>query len=312
MRDIAVFSGSAHPELAEEICTQLEVPLLPVRVDRFANDCLEVQLQANCRERDVFLIQPLVPPVQEHLVELLLMLDAARGASAARTTVVMSHYAYARSDKKDEPRISIGGRLVADLLSAAGASRVLTLTLHSPQVHGFFSVPVDHLHALRELATHFRGLDLTNSVVVSPDLGNAKAASAFARMLGVPVAAGAKQRFSDDRVVISAVIGDIEGKDVIVLDDEIARGSTVIELIDRLRERNVASIRVACTHGLFTDGALDRLAAQPDVLEIVCTNSVPIPKAKWVPKLRLLSIAPAMAEAMRRIHNGESVSSLFH
>ena len=312
MRDIAVFSGSAHPELAEEICAQLEVPLQPVRVDRFANDCLEVQLQANCRERDVFLIQPLVPPVQEHLVELLLMLDAARGASAARTPVVMSHYAYARSDKKDEPRISIGGRLVADLLTAAGASRVLTLTLHSPQVHGFFSVPVDHLHALRELATHFRSLDLTNSVVVSPDLGNAKVASAFARMLGVPVAAGAKQRFSDDRVVISAVIGDIEGKDVIVLDDEIARGSTIVELLARLRERNVASVRVACTHGLFTDGALDRLAALPEVLEIVCTNSVPIPKEKFVPKLRVLSIAPAMAEAMRRIHNGESVSSLFH
>ncbi|WP_238007871.1 ribose-phosphate pyrophosphokinase [Dactylosporangium sp. AC04546] len=312
MRDIAVFSGSAHPGLAEEICAQLQVPLLPVRIDRFANDCLEVQLQANCRERDVFLIQPLVPPVQEHLVELLLMLDAARGASAARTTVVMSHYAYARSDKKDEPRISIGGRLVADLLSAAGASRVLTLTLHSPQVHGFFSVPVDHLHALRELAGHFRSYDLSNSVVVSPDLGNAKPASAFARMLGVPVAAGAKQRFSDDRVVISTVIGDIEGKDVIVLDDEIARGSTVIELIGKLRERGVASIRVACTHGLFTDGALERIAAQPDVLEIVCTNSVPIPKEKWVPNLKVLSIAPAMAEAMRRIHNGESVSSLFH
>ncbi|MEU7866685.1 ribose-phosphate pyrophosphokinase [Dactylosporangium sp. NPDC049140] len=312
MRDIAVFSGSAHPELAEEICAQLEVPLLPVRVDRFANDCLEVQLQANCRERDVFLIQPLVPPVQEHLVELLLMLDAARGASAARTTVVMSHYAYARSDKKDEPRISIGGRLVADLLSAAGASRVLTLTLHSPQVHGFFSVPVDHLHALRELARHFRGHDLSNAVVVSPDLGNAKPASAFARLLSVPVAAGAKQRFSDDHVVISTVIGDIEGRDVIVLDDEIARGSTVFELIDRLRERGVASIRVACTHGLFTGDALRRLQEQDDVLEIVCTNSVPLPKDKWVPKLRVLSIAPAMAEAMRRIHNGESVSSLFH
>ncbi|GAA4245521.1 ribose-phosphate diphosphokinase [Dactylosporangium darangshiense] len=312
MRDIAVFSGSAHPELAEEICAQLEVPLLPVRVDRFANDCLEVQLQANCRERDVFLIQPLVPPVQEHLVELLLMLDAARGASAARTTVVMSHYAYARSDKKDEPRISIGGRLVADLLTAAGASRVLTHTLHSPQVHGFFSVPVDHLHALRELAAHFRGRDLSNSVVVSPDLGNAKPASAFARLLSVPVAAGAKQRFSDDRVVISTVIGEIEGRDVIVLDDEIARGSTVFELIDRLRERGVASIRVACTHGLFTGDALRRLQDQDDVLEIVCTNSVPLPKDKWVPKLRVLSIAPAMAEAMRRIHNGESVSSLFH
>jgi ribose-phosphate pyrophosphokinase len=312
VRDIAVFSGSAHPELAEEICAQLEVPLLPVRVDRFANDCLEVQLQANCRERDVFLIQPLVPPVQEHLVELLLMLDAARGASAARTTVVMSHYAYARSDKKDEPRISIGGRLVADLLSAAGASRVLTLTLHSPQVHGFFSVPVDHLHALRELAAHFRDHDLSNAVVVSPDLGNAKPASAFARLLSVPVAAGAKQRFSDDRVVISNVIGDIEGRDVIVLDDEIARGSTVFELIDRLRERGVASIRVACTHGLFAGDSLQRLQEQDDVLEIVCTNSVPLPKDKWVPKLSVLSIAPAMAEAMRRIHNGESVSSLFH
>jgi ribose-phosphate pyrophosphokinase len=312
LRDIAVFSGSAHPELAAEICAHLDVPLHPVRIERFANDCLEVQLQANCRERDVFLIQPLVPPVQENLVELLLMLDAAKGASAARTTVVMSHYAYARSDKKDEPRISIGARLVADLLTAAGATRVLTMTLHSPQVHGFFSVPVDHLHALRELAGHFAGQDLSNSVVVSPDLGNAKSASAFARMLGVPVAAGAKQRFSDDHVVISAVIGDVEGRDVIVLDDEIARGSTVIELLERLRERKVGNIRVACTHGLFSDGALERLNSQPDVLEIVCTNTVPIPKEKWVPKLQVLSIAPAMAEAMRRIHNGESVSALFH
>src|SRR6476660_6873384 len=156
VRDIAVFSGSAHPELAEEICTQLEVPLLPVRVDRFANDCLEVQLQSNCRERDVFLIQSLVRPVQENLVELLLMADAARGASAARVTAVLPHYAYARSDKKDMPRISIGGRLIADLLVTAGVNRVLTLNLHSPQVHGFFSVPVDHLHALRGLAGHFR------------------------------------------------------------------------------------------------------------------------------------------------------------
>src|SRR5688572_28196809 len=141
MREIAVFSGSAHPELAEEICTHLGVPLHPVQVSRFANDCLEVQLEGNCRERDVFLIQPLVPPVQEHLVELLLMLDAARGASAGRITVVMPHYAYARSDKKDAPRISIGGRLVADLLATAGANRVLTMALHAPQVHGFFSVP---------------------------------------------------------------------------------------------------------------------------------------------------------------------------
>jgi ribose-phosphate pyrophosphokinase len=311
VRDIAVFSGSAHPELAAEICAYLETPLQPVQVQRFANDCLEVQLQANCRERDVYLIQPLVPPVQEHLVELLLMLDAAKGASAARTTVVMPHYAYARSDKKDAPRISIGGRLVADLMVAAGANRVLAMTLHAPQVHGFFSVPVDHLHALRELAAHFGGYDLENTVVVSPDLGNAKEAAAFARMLGVPVAAGAKQRFNDDKVTISAVIGDVDGRDVIVLDDEIAKGSTVLELLDRLRERKASSIRIACTHGLFSDGALDRLERQDDVAEIVCTNTVPIPVGKRVPKLRVLSIAPALAEAIRRIHNGESVSALF-
>src|SRR5262245_20597041 len=155
MREIVIFGGSAHPELALEICRHLQVPLLPCKRERFANDCLGVQLQANCRERDVFLIQPLVPPVQEHLFELFLMLDAARGASARRITAVIPHYAYARSDKKDAPRISIGGRMVADLLVTAGANRVLTMTLHSPQVHGFFSIPVDHLHALRELAQHF-------------------------------------------------------------------------------------------------------------------------------------------------------------
>jgi ribose-phosphate pyrophosphokinase len=311
LRDIAVFSGSAHPALATEICSHLGVPLHPTRTQRFANDCIEVQLQANCRERDVFLIQPLVPPVQENLVELLLMLDAARGASAARTTVVMPHYAYARSDKKDTPRISIGGRLVADLLVAAGAHRVLAMTLHSPQVHGFFSVPVDHLHALRELAAHFRRLDLSNTTVVSPDLGNAKEAAAFARRLNVPVAAAAKQRFADDKVSISAVIGEVAGRDVIVLDDEIARGSTVIELLDHLRELNVRSIRVACTHGLFSSGALKRISDQQDVLEIVCTNTVPITNALHTPKLTVLSIASALADAMRRIHDGESVSALF-
>ncbi len=311
VREIAVFSGTAHPELAEEICAQLGVPLRPVEVQRFANDCLEIQLQANCRERDVFIIQPLVKPVQEHLVELLLMLDAARGASASRITAVMPHYSYARSDKKDKPRISIGGRLVADLLVTAGADRVLAMTLHSPQVHGFFSVPVDHLHALQELARYFRQYDLSRTTVVSPDLGNAKEASHFARLLGVQVAAGAKQRFADDRVQISSVIGEIAGRDIIVLDDEIAKGSTVLELLDRLRELKPRSIRVACTHGLFAAKALARIGSQEDVLEIVCTNTVPIDEAERTEKLKVLSIAPALAEAIRRIHNGESVSALF-
>jgi ribose-phosphate pyrophosphokinase len=311
VREIVVFSGSAHPSLAAEICTQLGEPLQPVRVSRFANDCLEVQLQANCRERDVFLIQPLVPPVQENLVELLLMLDAARGASAARVTAVMPHYAYARSDKKSMPRVSIGGRLVADLLVAAGASRVLTMTLHAPQVHGFFSVPVDHLHALRELAAHFEGLSLHDGVVVSPDLGNAKSAAALARLLGLPVAAGAKERHSDEKVTISSIIGDVADRDVIVIDDEIARGTTVMELLARLRELGARTVRIACTHGLFCDGALKRIAAQPEVVEIVCTNTVPIPESEHDPKLQVISLAPALAEAIRRIHEGESVSALF-
>ena len=311
VRDIAVFTGSAHPELAAEICEHLGVPLLPAKTSRFANDCIEVQLQGNCRERDVFLIQPIVPPVQENLVELLFMLDAARGASAGRITVVLPHYAYARSDKKDAPRISIGGRLVADLLQTAGAHRILAMTLHSPQVHGFFSIPVDHLHALRELAHHFRGYDLSNTVVVSPDLGNAKEAAAFARMLGIEVAAGAKQRYADDKVVISSVIGEVADRDVIILDDEIAKGSTVFELLGRLRERNTRSVRVACTHGLFASQAVQRLSAEKDVEEIVCTNTVPIPAANRTDKLTVLSVAPALAEAMRRIHNGESVSALF-
>src|SRR6202035_3015988 len=252
VREIAVFGGSAHPALTAEICAHLTVPQRPVLLKRFANDCLAVQLQSNCRERDVFLIQPLVRPVQEHLVELLLMADAARGASAARVTAVMPHYAYARSDKKDKPRISIGARLVADLLVTAGVNRVLTLTLHSPQVHGFFSVPVDHLHALRELAAHFRGRDLSGTVVVSPDLGNAKSAATFARMRGLPVSLGAKQRYSDTSVSISSVIGDVAGKHVIVLDDEIARGTTVDELLSRLREQHARSVRIACTHGLLS------------------------------------------------------------
>lgn len=307
--EIVIFGGNAHPQLADEICSHLSVPRSPVVTTRFANDCLQVQLQANCRERDVYLIQPLVPPAQENLVELLLMADAARGASAARVTAVMPHYAYARSDKKDAPRISIGGRLVADLLVTAGVNRVLTLTLHSPEVHGFFSVPVDHLHALRELAAHFGRRDLSRAVVLSPDLGYAKSAAVFARRLGVPVAAGAKERFSDEKVSISSIIGEVADRDVIILDDEIARGTTVLELLAVLRAQEPRSISVACTHGLFAGGALEKLAAAEDVAEIVCTNSVPVPLSH--PKLTVLSVAPALAEAIRRTHDGQSVSVLF-
>jgi ribose-phosphate pyrophosphokinase len=311
MRAIVIFSGSAHPELAKEICRRLKIKLSPSSSSRFSNDCLGVQLKANCREADVFIIQPLVPPVQENLMELLLMLDAARGASAARITAVIPHYAYARSDKKDAPRISIAARLVADLIATAGANRVLTMTLHSPQVHGFFSVPVDHMNALKVLAAHFKGRNLRNTVVVSPDLGNAKEASHFARLLNLPVAAASKQRISDKEVVIDTIVGDVDGKNVIVIDDEIANGGTIIEVLRKLREHHVKKITVACTHGLFTGSAIERLASQPDIEDIVTTNTVPIPESKRLPNLHILSVAPLLAEAIDRIQVGKSVSRLF-
>ena len=304
-----MFSGNAHPVLANRICDGLGLDLSPVHIKRFSNDCLQAQLLANCRQRDVYIVQPLVPPTQEHLMELLLMIDAAKGASAAQITAVIPHYAYARSDKKDASRISLGGRLVADMLVTAGVDRVLTMALHAPQVHGFFSVPVDHLTAIGVLADSFRDRDLTDTVVVSPDLGNAKTATQFARLLGLPVAAGSKQRLADDRVVIDSIVGDVSGRRAIVLDDEIATGGSIVELLERLRELGCREAVVACTHGLFAGKAVERLRNHPMVTEVITTDTVPAP-AGW-PELRVRSVAQLFAEAIRRIHDGESVSSLF-
>ena len=237
------------------------------------------------------------------------MVDAARGASAAQITAVIPYYAYARSDKKDASRLSIGGRLVADLLVAAGANRMITMTLHAPQVHAFFSVPVDHLTALGVLADHFQGQDLTDAVVVSPDFGNAKTATQFARLLGLPVAAGSKKRLADDQVVIDAIVGDVEGKRAIVLDDEIATGGSIVELLERLAERGCTAAAVACTHGLFVGKALERLREHPMITEVVTTDTVPAPEG-W-PALEVRSVAGLFAAAIERIHAGESVSSLF-
>jgi ribose-phosphate pyrophosphokinase len=309
VREIVVFSGSAHHALAKRICSDLGVALSPVEITRFSNDCLQAQLQANCRQRDVYIVQPLVPPTQEHLMELLLMLDAARGASAAQITAVIPHYAYARSDKKDASRLSIGGRLVADMLVAAGANRVLTMALHAPQVHGFFSVPVDHLTAIGVLADHFAQTNLDNTVVVSPDLGNAKTATKFARLLGLPVAAGNKQRLADDTVVIDSIVGDVAGRRAIILDDEIATGGSIIELLDRLASLGCTEAAVACTHGLFSGKAVDRLRSHPLLTSVVTTDTVPEPSG--FPELEVRSVAGLFAEAISRIHGGESVSSLF-
>lgn len=310
MKGIVVFSGSAHPQLADEICSHLGVERSLVEMSRFSNDCLQARLLANCRQRDVYIVQPLVPPTQEHLMELLLMVNAARGASAGQITAVIPHYAYARSDKKDASRISLGGRLVADMLTTAGVDRVLTMALHAPQVHGFFSVPVDHLTALGVLADHYRDRDLTNHVVVSPDLGNAKQATLLARLLKLPVAAGNKQRLADDRVVIDSIVGNVTGRHAIVLDDEIATGGSVVEIVNRLGDFGCIDASVVCTHGLFVGSAVEKLTNCEAVKEIVSTNTVPAPVG--FESLQVLSVATLFASAIERIHLGRSVSKLFN
>ncbi|GAB2477252.1 ribose-phosphate pyrophosphokinase [Luteococcus sediminum] len=310
MKDIVVFSGTAHRQLAQEICGNLGVELSGVDIKRFSNDCIQAQLLANCRRRDVYIVQPLVPPTQENLMELLLMIDAARGASAEYITAVMPHYAYARSDKKDASRISMGGRLVADMLKTAGATRVLTMSLHSPQVQGFFSMPVDQLTAIGVLADHYKGKDLSDWVVVSPDFGNAKEAATFARLLGIPMAAGSKKRVSDDKVVIDSIVGDVVGKKAIVIDDEIATGGSILELLDKLEEFGCQQASICTTHGLFSGKAVERLQGHHMITEVVTTNTVPQDHPGWT-QLEVRSVGQLFSEAIRRTHAGKSVSKLF-
>jgi ribose-phosphate pyrophosphokinase len=309
--DIRVFSGSAHPELTQEICEHMRVPLLPSITSRFSNDNLYVHLGVSVREKRVFIVQPLSPPASDHLLELLMMVDAARHASARRIHAVIPYFSYARSDKKDEPRISITARLIADLLRTAGASHVITMTLHSPQVHGFFPIPVDHLTAQSVFIRHFKQQDLSNTVVVSPDIGHAKRAADFARALEVPLAAANKKRLTDDQVTIDALIGDVRGKDVIITDDEIATGGSVVELIQHLKRENVGRITVACTHGVFSGRAIERLRAVPEICEIVTTTTVPLPEEKRLPNMTILSVAPIFGDAMRCNTLGRSVGRLF-
>ncbi len=306
-----MFSGSSHPALAQGIAEALGIPLSPLESRRFSNDNLYVRLCENVRGTDVFVVQTFSPPVQDHIFELLMLLDAARSASAERVTAVIPYYSYARSDKKDEPRISITGRLVADLLETAGANRVLTLTLHSPQVHGFFHMPTDHLSAEVVLADALRERDVSDAVVVTPDIGNAKRAAHLARRLNLPVAAGNKRRLSDDRVIIDGIVGEVHMDTAIITDDEIATGSSVWELLNLLQREGVRRCLVTCTHGVFTRGAVERVSSHPLVEEIIVTDTVPVPAGQHTDKLNVVSVASLLAEAIRRIHLDESVSALF-
>jgi ribose-phosphate pyrophosphokinase len=310
--DLCIFSGSAHQELAREICALRGVPLSQSVTTHFHNDNLYVQLQETVRERDVFIVQPFYPPcVSDRVLEVFMMLDAARSASARRVTAVIPYYSYARSDKKDEPRISIAGRLIADLLRTAGADRVLTMTLHAHQVHGFFRVPTDHLSSMPVFASYFRDRDLSDTMVVAPDIGHAKRGAKLARRLSLPLAAVSKKRISDDEVAVDGLVGIVQARRVILADDEIAAGTSMIEAIGLLRKHGVEEVTLVCTHGIFCGPAVDNLRGVPEIRSIVTTNTVPIPPEKRIKGMEVLSVAPLFAEAIRRIHEGESMQPLF-
>lgn len=311
MRDrIKVFGGNGNPELVREICDYLDVEPGKVSIRRFSNENLFIQIEENVRETDVFVVQPFSSPVHENIMELLIMMDAMRSSSASRITAVIPYYSYARSDKKDAPRISIVGRLMADILVTAGADRILTMNLHKPQVHGFFSVPTDHLYAAPILLDHYRQSDLRETVVVATDAGHVKEAANYAERLRLPLAFVDKRRVSDSEVEMNTVVGNVAGKHAIIFDDEIATGTSLLATIQILQEHGVRSIRSGAVHGVLCGHAIEKLAASP-LEEIVVTNTVPVPPEKRIDKIHVLSVAPLFGEAIKRIHSGESVSSLF-
>jgi ribose-phosphate pyrophosphokinase len=313
MRDkLKIFSGSAHPALAKAICEHLQIPLGAAHTIRFTNENLKVRIDENVRDADVYVVQPSCPPVNEGLVELLIMLDALRSASAARITAITPYYPYVRSDKKDEPRISITARLVADLLQTAGADRVIAVDLHSPQVQGFLRMPSDHLTARSILVDYFRKRpDLEAHVVVAPDAGEVKDAAGFAKQLGVPIAIVDKRRFGDDENARAVhLVGEVRGKRAIIVDDEIATGGTVIESSDFVLREGASDVSVACVHGVLSGNAIERLRASP-IAELVVTDTIPLPPEKRDPKITVLSVASLLAEAISRVHDGRSVSELF-
>jgi ribose-phosphate pyrophosphokinase len=306
-----VFSGQSNLALAREIADNLGIPLGKSTTQRFANDCLFVRYEQSLREGDIFIIQSLTPPVQDHLVELLMMIDAAKSSSAARVTAVIPYYAYARSDKKDAPRISIAARLVADLIQTAGADRVLTMTLHSAQVHGFFKVPVDHLSAEPVIANYFatRLEGLENAVVVAPDAGDLKRASSLARRLALPIAFIDKQRLSDTEVTSRGLVGDVQGKTALIVDDEVSTAGTLVQAAELLVQHGAEAVYAAFTHGVYVGPAIERIERAP-IVEVAATNTCAY-RAQVSQKIKQLSVGPLFAEAIWRIHRGESVSSLF-
>jgi ribose-phosphate pyrophosphokinase len=310
--DIKVIGGSAHPELARDICKHLGIELTATDVRRFSNENMLVQIQENVREQDVFVIQPSCAPVSDGLVELLITIDALKHASASRITAVVPYFPYARSDKKDRPRISITARLMADLLETAGANRVLTMNLHSPQVQGFFRIPVDQLSGEPILCDYLaRHRDLENAVLVAGDVGEAKDLGRYASRLDLPLAIVDKRRDDDEEAPRATnLIGDVEGKLALIVDDEVASGGTLIEAARFVLERGATAVEAAVVHAVLSGRATRRISESP-IRSLIVTDTVPVPPEKRTDKLTVLSVAPLFADAIRAIHCGDSVSALF-
>ena len=310
-QELSVFTGNAHPQLAHAICDYLGRPLGHCRVYEFSNENIFVEIGDNVRQRDVFLIQPFVSPVNTRIMELLIMLDAFRRASAGRITAVIPYFAYGRSDKKDQPRVPITARLLANMLETAGADRILTMDLHAGQLQGFFNVPVDELTAFYSLSRHFKSLGMEDLVVVATDLGGAKRARNMAEKLGVPLALVEKRRAgNNDETELMTVIGEVSGRRALIVDDEVDTAGTLMQTVQALCERGVTDVYACATHGILSGPAVTRIAQSP-LREMVVTDTIPIPDEKKIPQITTLTIAPLLGEAISRIHTGQSVGALF-
>jgi ribose-phosphate pyrophosphokinase len=309
--DLKVFTGNAHPALAQDLCSYLGIGLGDCEVFKFSNDNTFVRIRENIRERDVFLVQTISAPVNDHLMELLIMIDAAKRASAGRITAVIPYYAYGRSDKKDQPRVPITARLVANLISVAGADRLLTVDLHAGQIQGFFNIPVDELSAVPMLARFYLDRDIKDLVVVATDVGDAKRARATANILEAPIAIVEKQRLgNEDRVEAVNLIGEVDGKTALIVDDEVTSGGTVVATAEALREHGAGDIYCCVTHPVLSGNAADIIEASP-VKELVVTDTLDVPAEKMGPNTKILSVADLLGEAIHRIHSGLSVGAMF-
>jgi len=306
-----IFSGTANPVLAEAICKNLDVLLGKALLGRFSDGEIYFQILENVRGADVFVVQPCSFPVDNHLLELLLMIDAFKRASAWRITAVLPYYCYARQDRKDKPRVPISAKLVADLLETAGASRALTLDLHAPQIQGYFDVPVDHLYGSPVLIDHFRQKNLQNLTVVSPDAGGVERARAFAKKLGAPLAIVDKRRVDMDVTEVMNLIGDVRGRSTLIVDDIIDTAGTLVKTADALIREGATQVFAACTHAVFSGPAVERIE-NSCISEVVATDSVPLCEAaKHVKKIKILSVAELLARGIRSIHEETSISELF-